>query len=374
MANPIQPTQNLWDVLANEQSAGAMTAGNLNSTTFPTLSDPIYGKLIMQISDTIYREMRIEQRWGNLGVTAQPNEYPGILREIYMKKRKGMDYAMDQDPRPTQLDVYEIINDDIDIRYHAAQFRWMYGWTIFDQELKRYTGGFPSMIAQLTEMKAVNAASARNMYMDALRKELLFNVMQNVATTVETTIDISNFETLTAEDAKQWLIDMDNLLFELRVGTSKYNRLGEFMQTDPADLQVIIPYTYYKNVLRRAFPDTYHIEEFQGILPSNMILIDTLGGDSIGNGATPPAPTPATYDAHGMSLLNWTSTSTVIPGDESAQLVIMDKRIMGVEDNLSQTLIGARDIEKLATPVRMHYWTSAYYTDMVPAVVVKLGE
>ena len=104
--NPVAATINTWSQLANEQSYNEMTLANLNSNTIPTVYDPIYEKLIMQISDTIYREMRIEQRWANIGATAPMNEYPGILREIYMERRKAMDYAMeDAQAKATQTDI-----------------------------------------------------------------------------------------------------------------------------------------------------------------------------------------------------------------------------------------------------------------------------
>lgn len=370
--NPVTATINTWSQLANEQSYNEMTLANLNSNTIPTVYDPIYEKLIMQISDTIYREMRIEQRWANIGATAPMNEYPGILREIYMERRKGMDYAMDRDPRPNQLNVYTVIDDEIQVRYHAAQFRWMYGWTLFDEELRRFSGGNGNMIARLSELKAINAASSRNMFIDALRKQVLYILATQVATEVETDIDISEFGTLTQAQAKEWLNMLDNMIFEMYTGTTKYSPTGEFIQIPRDRLQIVMPYSFWNTLVRTAFPDTYHIEYFQNILPENMILIDTMGGDQVALTGTPTVPITPTFDAQGMNLLNWSAdTHVIIPDTNNIQCVIFDRYALGFEDNLMETHIGPKDIEKLAAPVRMHYWTKAYVTDMLPSVAIK---
>ena len=372
--NPVTATINTWSQLANEQSYNEMTLANLNSNTIPTVYDPIYEKLIMQISDTIYREMRIEQRWANIGATAPMNEYPGILREIYMERRKGMDYAMDRDPRPNQLNVYNVIDDEIQVRYHAAQFRWMYGWTLFDEELRRFSGGNGNMIARLSELKAINAASSRNMFIDALRKQVLYILATQVATEVETDIDISEFGTLTQAQAKEWLNMLDNMIFEMYTGTTKYSPTGEFVQIPRDRLQIVMPYSFWNTLVRTAFPDTYHIEYFQNILPENMILIDTMGGDQVALTGTPTVPITPTFDAQGMNLLNWSAdTHVIIPDTDNIQCVIFDRYALGFEDNLMETHIGPKDVEKLAAPVRMHYWTKAYVTDMLPSVTIKLG-
>lgn len=372
--NPVTATINTWSQLANEQSYNEMTLANLNSNTIPTVYDPIYEKLIMQISDTIYREMRVEQRWSNIGATAPMNEYPGILREIYMERRKGMDYAMDRDPRPNQLNVYNVIDDEIQVRYHAAQFRWMYGWTLFDEELRRFSGGNGNMIARLSELKAINAASSRNMFIDALRKQVLYILATQVAKEVETDIDISEFGTLTQAQAKEWLNMLDNMIFEMYTGTTKYSPTGEFIQIPRDRLQIVMPYSFWNTLVRTAFPDTYHIEYFQNILPENMILIDTMGGDQVALTGTPTVPITPTFDAQGMNLLNWSAdTHVIIPDTNNIQCVIFDRYALGFEDNLMETHIGPKDIEKLAAPVRMHYWTKAYVTDMLPSVTIKLG-
>ena len=372
--NPVTATINTWSQLANEQSYNEMTLANLNSNTIPTVYDPIYEKLIMQISDTIYREMRIEQRWANIGATAPMNEYPGILREIYMERRKGMDYAMDRDPRPNQLNVYNVIDDEIQVRYHAAQFRWMYGWTLFDEELRRFSGGNGNMIARLSELKAINAASSRNMFIDALRKQVLYILATQVATEVETDIDISEFGTLTQAQAKEWLNMLDNMIFEMYTGTTKYSPTGEFVQIPRDRLQIVMPYSFWNTLVRTAFPDTYHIEYFQNILPENMILIDTMGGEQVALTGTPTTPITPTFDAQGMNLLNWSAdTHVIIPDTNNIQCVIFDRYALGFEDNLMETHIGPKDIEKLAAPVRMHYWTKAYVTDMLPSVAIKFN-
>ena len=368
--NVYNVTKQTWGQVANKQAAEQMTSGNLNSNTLVLEYDPIYNKLVSQISYTMYRKLRIMQKWGEMGRTAPENAYPGVLREIFMASRKGMNFAMDNGQRPTTLNSYDIIDDSIDVRYHSAQFRWMYGWTIFDEELRRFSGGNGTTIAELTEMKMINSINARNRFMDALRKETLFNLTKNVATEFKTGIDISNYKNLTQEQAKEWLNLIDNLLFEMETGTALYNKLAEYMQVPKSELQMIIPRNYYMNVLRRAYPDMYDPNSFTGILPRNLILIDTLGGDAISDGASDPQPAAVTYDAKGMSLQNWTSASKILPGDEAVQAVIMHRDCIGFEDNLTETLFGPKDIEKLATPVRSHFWTKAYYTDMLPCVKV----
>lgn len=368
---PFNPTKSTWPQVANEQAAGEMTTGNLNSTTMITSYDPIYNKLVEQISYTMYRKLRVIQNWENLGRNAPMNTYPGILREIYMAQRKGQDFAMDLETRPTTLGSYAIYDDAIDVRYHSAQFRWMYPWTIYDEELRRYSGGNGMTIAELTEMKMINAINARNMFMDNLRKQTLYTMYSNVATEVEIAIDITDFDTLTEDQAKSWLNQIDNILFELSVGTALYNSLGNFMQTPRSDLQMIIPREYYMNVIRRAFPDTYNTIYFEGILPENLILIDTLGGEVLNrDSGGSPAPVAVTYDAQGMSLLNWQEGDTFTAGDANVVAVIMHRDCIGFEDNLNETLFGQKDIEKLATPVRSHFWTKAYYTDLLPSIKI----
>lgn len=365
------PTNNTWDQVANQQSYNQITAGNLNSKTMITNYDPIYNKLIEQISYTMYRRMRVLQKWNNLGRNAPENSYPGILREIFMAQRKGMNYSYDNGTTPTTLNCYDIFDDTIDVRYHSAQFRWMYPWTIFDEQLRRFSGGNGTTIAELTEMKMINAINARNLFMDNLRKETLYNLTENVSVEVDLSTDISDFDNLTTEQAKSWLNAVDNLLFEFSVGTAAYNTPGNYIQTPKSDLQLIIPRQYYYNVMRKAFPDTYHTEMFDNILPENLILIDTLGGDTIMRRTTgDAAPVTPTFDAKGMNLLNWTSSDEIVPGDGNVMAVIMHRDCIGFEDNLNITLFGPKDIDKLATPVRSHFWTKAYITDLLPSVKI----
>lgn len=363
-----EQTKSTWTQVANKQAYDEFTAGNLNSKTMITKYDPIYNKLVEQISYTMYRKLKVIQKWTALGRTAPENSYPGILREVYMSQRKGMNFPADNGERPTTLNCYEIFNDTIDVRYHSAQFRWMYPWTIFDEELRRFSGGNGTTIAELTEMKMINAINARNMFMDNLRKNTLYTMYNTYASEYKTGIDISDFKTLTKEQAQEWLGMIDNLIFELEVGTAKYNGTGNYIQTPKSDLQVIIPRDFYKNVMRRAFPETYHTEQFENILPVNLILIDTMGGDTLFNAES--AEVAPTWDDHGMNLLNWTNENTVKPGDEKVQCVIMHRDCIGFEDNLNETLFGNKDIEKLATPVRSHFWTKAYFTDLLPAVKI----
>lgn len=362
------PTKSTWGQVANQQSATEMNSGNLNSQTIITTYDPIYNKLVEQISYTMYRKLRYLQNWSNMGVTAPENQYPGQLREIIMAQRKGVNFPADNGSRPTTLNSYDIYNDTIDVRYHSAQFRWMYPWTIFDEELRRFSGGNGTTIGELTEMKMINAINARNLFCDNLRKQTLVTAVNNVGVSVDLGIDITDFSTLTQDDAKSWLNAVDNLLFELRCGTALYNANNIFMQTPASDLQMIIPREYYKNVMRKAYPDTYHTEEFEDILPENLILIDTLGGETLNQSGSPVTPT---YNAVGMSLLDWADGDTFTPNDADVVAVIMHKDVIGFEDNLNETLFGSKDIEKLATPVRSHFWTKAYYTDLLPMIVIK---
>lgn len=365
------PTSQMWQVQANEQAYKALTLSALNSVEMPTVYDPIYGKLIEQISRTTYRRFKFEQRWRNLGQELETDTYPGVLREIAMLRRKGMNYPMDNgNTRPTKLNVYDIIDDEIVVRYHAMQIRWRYGYTIFDQELRRFSGGNGGTVGELTEMKAINAASARNIFMDALRKKVLNIYATQVATPFDVNIDISNFDTLTTEQAKSWLNMLDNLLFTLWNGTNKYNGLGELMQTPRSRLSVAIPRQYWLNVVRRAFPDTHHTEDFNGIMPENMHFMDDLGDTELSD--TDGNPIVPTFDAQGMNLLKWTSSSSV-QNNSNLQCVIYDNTAMGFEDNLNEVLPGPKDIDLLATPVRYHYWTKAYVTDMVAGLSIRFN-
>lgn len=369
MATPV--TTNMWSQLANEQAYKEMTNSNMNSKEFPLEYDPIYNKLISQISATMYRELRILQQWQNIGRTAPENEYPGILREVIMYMRKGMNYPMDNGTRPTTLNCYDIIDDEIDVRYHSAQFRWMYGYTIFDQELKRFAGQEgPSMIAQLTEMKAANGISARNMFCDALRKKALNVLATQVAVQLTAPVDIWK-DGLTQQEATEWLEWIDNLIFEMEIGSAAYNQLGVFMQIPRGSLQFIMPRRLYYKVMRAAFPETINETRYlQNLIPENRILIDTLGADELATLGSTEALQP-TFDANGMNLLNWTpGTNESINTQPKQQCVLMARDCIGVEDNYNATLFGTKDIEKLATPVRMHYWTKCYVTDMLPSLTI----
>lgn len=365
------PTKSTWAQVANQQAYNEFTTGNLNSNELIVRYDPIYNKLVEQISYTMYRRMRVLQRWQNLGRTAPENSYPGILREIFMAQRKGMNYPYDNGVTPTTLNAYDIYDDEIDVRYHSAQFRWMYPWTIFDEQLRRYSGGNGITIAELTELKMINSINARNLFMDNLRKETMCNLIDNAAVEVLISVDITDFDTLTQDNAKKWLNAVDNLIFQMTTGSALYNKNNFYIQTPKNDLQMVIPREYYMNVIRRAFPDTYNVSYFDGILPENLILIDTLGGDILNSPEGQPM-TP-TFDAKGMNLLNWTSANTFTKRNPNVVALIMHKDCLGFEDNLNTTLFAPKDIEKLATPVRTHFWTKAYYTDLLPSIKITKG-
>lgn len=362
-----EPTGQTWENLANEQSYKEMALNVLNSTTMPNAVDPIYQKLVMQINETIYHKLRYEQNWYDLGTTRQPNEYPGIMREIAMTRRKGKNFAMDTDPRPKELGVYPIVDDNIQVRYHAAQFRWMYEYTTFDQELRRFSGGNATTIGQLHEMKAIAASSARNLYMDSLRKKVLSILIGQVASPLSWGVDLSDPAKLTAADARTFLMNLKELQRELYWGTAKYNALGEIIQTPQARLQIAMPAQYYDNLINAAFPQTISKTEiFDGILPRNIILMNDLGDTVPATGTTPAAPT---WDADGTNLLDWTNDSASVKTTDT-QCVIFDSFAMGFEDNLNMVLPGPTDVRKLATPWVHHYWTGAYISEMVASVAV----
>lgn len=365
------PTTSTWQQVANKQAATEINSGNLNSNTLITTYDPIYNKLVEQITYTMYRKLRVVQNWYNLGRTAPENAYPGILREVYMSQRKGINFPADNGVRPMTLGSYKIFNDQIDVRYHAAQFRWMYPWTIFDEELRRFSGGNGTTIAELAEMKMINSINSRNMFMDNLRKQTLYKMYSTVSSSYSLDIDITNFDTLTEAQAKSWLNEIDNLIYMFYRGTALYNGTGNYMQVPKSDLQVIIPRAYWLNVVRKAFPDTYNTVYFENILPENLILIDTLGGETLNDASGDPIA--VTYDNHGMSLVNWEEGYSFTQGDPNVVCVIMHRDCIGFEDNLNTTLFAQKDIEKLATPVRSHYWTKAYFTDLLPSVKIVKG-
>lgn len=365
-------TSDLWDIQANKQAYEAAVKSNLYSTTLPTVVDPVYKTLVQQINDTVYHKMRVDQLWSGIGTTAAPDSYPGILREIAMLRRKGENFSMDTNPRPTTFGEYPIIEDELAVRYHSMQVRWMYGYTIFDEELRRFSNG-PSTIGQIHEMKAINAMSARNMFMDSFRKKIMNIYATQVATQLQSTIDISDFENLTEDKAKQWLAFIDNLLFTLWKGTNLYNGIGEFMQTPRDRLQLIMPRQYYYNVMRRAFPETITNKEFfQNVLPENVVLVDTMGGEHLMTSGTTPTAIVPTFNAQGMNLLKWTEDLTAASADK-LQCLIIDKFAIGFEDNLNETLTTPKDARKLVANTYNHFWTKAFVSDMVAGVAVTLN-
>lgn len=370
---PFNPTKNTFQQVANKQAYDMANSGNLNSKTMITEYDPIYNKLVQQISYTIYRKMRIVQRWRDLGANAPKNAYPGILREVYMAQRKGRNFAMDNGTRPTQLGCYDIVDDTIDTRYHAAQFRWSYPWTIYDEELRAYSGGNGTMIGELAEMKMINCTNARNMFMDSLRKNTLKNLVQNVAIHVKPTTNENpaDFETLTAEGARSWLNFIDNIIFEMTTGSALYNVNKQYIQVPENDLVFVMPRYIYMNLIRRAYPDMFNSESYRDIFPGNLILIDELGGNMLTTDGSAVA-TP-TFDSNGMNLLNWDTGSKWKDELSGVVGVIMHRDSMGFEDNLDTVLFGEKDIERLATPVRAHFWTKAYITDLLPCVALDIN-
>ena len=370
---PYNPTKNTFQQVANKQAYDMSNSGNLNSKTMITEYDPIYNKLVQQISYTIYRKMRVVQRWRNLGANAPKNAYPGILREVYMAQRKGRNFAMDNGTRPTQLGCYDIVDDTIDTRYHAAQFRWSYPWTIYDEELRAYAGGNGTMIGELAEMKMINCTNARNMFMDSLRKNTLKNLVQNVAIHVKPTTNENpaDFETLTPEGARSWLNFIDNIIFEMTTGSALYNVNKQYIQVPENELVFVMPRYIYMNLIRRAYPDMFNSESYRDIFPGNLILIDELGGNMLTTDGSAVA-TP-TFDSNGMNLLNWDTDSQWKDELSGVVGVIMHRDSMGFEDNLDTVLFGEKDIERLATPVRAHFWTKAYITDLLPCVALDIN-
>lgn len=368
---PYNSTTNTWSQIANEQAYNEANVGNFNSTTLITEYDPVYNKLVEQISDTMYRRLQVTQRWRNLGRNAPKNAYPGILREIAMRRRKGQNFPGDLETPPNTLNSYAIYDDEIEVRYHSAQFRWMYPWTIYDEVLRKYSGGNGQTIAELAEMKMVGAISARNIFMDSLRKKTLFTMLSNVSTEVSTGIAIDDFSTLTQAQAQEWLNFVDNILFTLENGTALYNGLNEFVQTPRNRLQMVIPRELYMNVVRKAYPDTFNPETFMNILPANLILIDNLGDDFVATQIDASTPLVPSFDAVGMNVLNWDKdTYTISNSKPNWQCAIYDIDCLGFEDNLETILFGPKDIERLATPARSHFWTKAYFTDLLPSLVI----
>lgn len=371
MAYPaFNPTNLTWSQQANEQAYKAMNYGNLNSTSLPQNYDPIYNKLIQEIGNTVYRELRVMQRWADIGYTAAPDSYPRILREIYMKQRKGWNYPMDNETRPNTLNWYNIYQDEIDVRYHSTQFRWMYEWTLFDEELRRFAG--QSTIARLAEMKMINCTNARNMFMDTFRKKLLEQLIENAAVQITAPVDITA-DNLTQAQAIEWLEFVDNMLYEMEEGSSQYNKMGQYMQIPRGRMQFIMTRALYKKVMTTAFPNTFtETSYFKALVPGNVKLVPTFGTEGIAQADATTTALEPTFDAKGMNLLNWDGTDYLyVNTNPKLQCVIMDKGAIGVEDNLNETLFGPKDITKLATPVASHFWTSGYITDLLPSVVLE---
>ena len=64
--NPFNPTSQTWSQIANKQAATEMQSGALNSNELILQYDPIYNKLVSQISYTMYRKLRVMQKWENV--------------------------------------------------------------------------------------------------------------------------------------------------------------------------------------------------------------------------------------------------------------------------------------------------------------------
>ncbi len=362
------PTSGTWQIQATQQANNLLGSGKFNVDEFPNMSDPIYGKLIQQITKTVYRRNSVDQMYRNIGVNAEPDSYSGIVREIMMLQRKGQNFPWDDGTTPTTLNSYEIYDDEIETRYHSAQFRWMYPYTLFDYQLRQFAGQ-PSTIASINEEKAINMSTARNMFMDSLRIKMLNVAVEDVGTSYNMgDIDITDFDTLTEEQAKQWLVALNELFVELKWGTVKYSSLDQFQRPRMADLQFIIPEMSWNNVMRRAFPDMYHAGTFENIVPEGVeiILVGDMGNtiltDASGTEIVP------TFNSVGMNTTNYLSTYKAKLNDDGLQGIVMHRGALGFEDSLNETLVGDMDIAKLAVPVRSHFWTKAYYTDLLPCI------
>lgn len=363
---------NTWNQIANEQAYNAMNAGGLNETQMPSNIDPIFGQYHERITRDIFRIMRLSRHWDNIGTTSADNAYPGIIRESIMKSRKGRNFEGDNAAPKTELGAYEIVMDDVELRYHSTQFRMSYAYTLVDYQLRRFSGGNGSLISQTNEARMVNAANYRNMFIDSFRKQILaqLSIGGSKDFVIAGAGDPADRTSLTQDEAQEWLQRIDSLLWILNIGTAEYNLQNEFRQVPKANLQMIMPREWYWNLIRKAFPETRHREYFEGILPSNLILIDNWGNEQLEDGnATIVNPT---FDSKGMNLLNWEPGYTTVAGDPDLRAMIIDKRAMCIEDNLTYPWVGLIDGDLLMTPCRNHYWTKGWFTDLLTSINIKV--
>jgi hypothetical protein len=360
-------TKGTWTQVANKQAFDEFDMSHLTMDTPIAIYDPIFGKLLHTIGTTLYRHFTVSRRWTELTTNMPSNTYPGMIRQIAMLQRKNINYVMDNGTRPTMFYQIPRREDEIVVQYSTAQFRTMYGYNIAREELNRFANGTVSTITEIMAMKHANVNTAHNMFMTQLRKKMLAMMIDNLATAVPTGVDISNYEDLTEQQAKDWLVQIDRLLFELKTGTAKYNLLAQFMEVPESELQMVIPRDWYYNVLRRAFPFTYTNDvQYRAAIPTNLILIDTLGDDNLTDATG--AIVPYSSDSVGMSTINWTPTSSTSPHDSKVQAVIYDKRAIGLEENLEEIAVGVRDPDQLATPVTAHFWVSGYMSTWFPVI------
>lgn len=371
---------NNFDFTANKQQYDLASTGIFNTDKFPEIQGTVYEELIQQITLNMYHQSRYKERFANLGTQLPNNSYSGMIRDMAMIDRKGENFARDNGVSEETLGAYRIVKDKILVRYHSVQFRWTYPWTLFDEEIRRYAGNSPenaaNAIAQITTMQTQNMVKSKNLNNDNIRLKVLNIASKAIGKEyLMGEIDITDFETLTTEEAKQWLVNLDKLFYTLtETGTTEFTDYDILHQLDAEEIDFVINYDSWKNVLRRAYPDTYHKALFEDVVPKGVNMIFTTGLGDVKITEADGTEIIPTFSTYGMNELTWGSDWKEVKSDPSLQGYIFHKKALGFELNLDTTLTGQKDIEKLATPVRSHYWNSAYFTDLLPFVNLKRGE
>lgn len=375
--------QNMPNYVPNEtiytssQIFNRHTAENISTmlplTSIEQLTDPVYRKLVALITDETFHVFNVKQRFQNIGTSMPLETYKGVLREIALMQRvKGVDFPWDRPVKPTEYYNLQFSPEEIAIRYHAAHFRWMYGYDIIEAELINYTSrekrGYP--IGALTAGKAANYASAYNLFADQLRLTALSLLAENSVYTETTSINLLDGEALTSADCRNWLMELNRILRLFRNGTTVNNFYQQYIQTPPETLQIVMLEEAYDNLRLRLSPDTYNPGAFESIMPQNvmrnLVLVDSFGRTRLLDGTGNPVD--ATYDNEGMSLLSWQPgyTTGPLPSLANTQCFIMDKRAINFQPRLRRDIFVAEHAELLRAPFRGHKWDDVHISDIWP--------
>lgn len=384
---PRYPAGNTPEQRLNKQAFDAFTNQWLNSETLPSLTDPQFNKLYMEITRVLFREMPFNARMGWFGTDDGMESRPGITQEIYMRERKVQNFPMDNDPRPTQFGVHDIVDDDIDTRYHALQTRTMYDYSIMEQELRRFMSNHPSLIGDLMASKARIGVKALNRFYDNLKRYMLTYYVNYVKTQMGGTGSVYPIaaaggdraatpeestpfnDTMTQAGAWNFLNQLRDLQLEFERGTTRGSVTGDTIQVP--NLTIAMPERYLRNLTQVVYPSTFSDLPWVRDLMPQIVSIDSFGGEQLMDAAG-TAPVTPTWDAKGMPLMDSRARTDVFSiGDQSDVVALVySNDAVHFNRNFEYTGSTGMDPAKLVENVYMHEWYGGWYTDLIPAVAI----